>query len=61
MEVQCIYEGAFDRLVRSMLDAEVEATGKYETLENEQPRLVAVEDITIVRPPSEQLNIDLPH
>ena len=53
--MRCIYEPAYDGQIIGMLNAAVRVKGSYEAAADEQPRLVRVEQITVTRPPDQQL------
>ena len=53
-----MYEPNQQKLVRTILDAQINVDGNYETSENEQPRLVSVSSIEVLRTPEEQLDMD---
>jgi hypothetical protein len=55
--LRCVYTARWDTNARRLLDARVRVTGRYETLPNQQPRLVAVDSIDIVQPPPEQIEL----
>lgn len=57
--IRCVYDSTMDRFVRKILDAQIQVSGNYETLENEQPRLIGVESIEVTRPAPDQLDIEL--
>lgn len=57
--IRCVYAPDQHELVRQILDAQIRISGSYETLENQQPRLVGVEKIEVIRSPEEQLNFEL--
>lgn len=56
--IRCMYDPRHQELVRKMLDAQISVSGNYETQENQQPRLISVESIKIVRFPGEQSSLD---
>ncbi len=56
--IRCIYDLEHAGLVRSILDAQIRVSGNYESLANEQPRLIEVTEITVVQPPQEQLSLE---
>jgi hypothetical protein len=57
--IRCVYAPQQQERVRQILDALIRVTGSYETQEDSQPRLVAVDSIEILRAPEEQLRIEL--
>lgn len=57
--IRCVYDPSQQELVRSILDAQIRVSGSYEAAENEQPRLISVSSIEVVRTPEQQLNMNL--
>jgi hypothetical protein len=55
--IRCVYEGDLHRVVRSVLDSRVVVRGNYETLDSQQPRLIAVDSMEILKSSEEQLNL----
>ena len=55
--MRCIYEPLYDGQIIAMLNAAVRVKGSYEAAADEQPRLVRVEQITVTRPPDQQLEL----
>ena len=55
--IRCVYEGDLHNIVRSILDSRVMVRGNYETLASQQPRLVAVDTMDILKSAEEQLNL----
>lgn len=56
--LRCVYDPNWTTVARTILDAKVQIRGTYETLANQQPRLLAVETIVVLKPPPQQLTID---
>jgi hypothetical protein len=46
-------------MIKNILDHTVRVSGSYEAGENEQPRLVSVEAIEVLRRPDEQIDLGL--
>ena len=58
--IRCAYAADKDALVaREVLDAQVHVSGGYAALQDETPRLVAVDDIAVVRAPARQTAFEL--
>ena len=55
--IRCIYEDHHKLLAKTILDCTVRVSGSYEAAANEQPRLVMVETIEILREPALQLGL----
>jgi hypothetical protein len=55
--IRCVYDAKLHQQIRSSLDARVRVTGNYETLASEQPRLVAVDSVQILKTAEEQLHL----
>jgi hypothetical protein len=53
--IRCIYDDRHKPMIKKILDHTVRVTGSYEAEENEQPRLVSVEAIEVLRKPDEQI------
>ena len=58
--IRCVYDPQWSHLTRKILDARVRIRGTYETLQNQLPRLVAVESIEQLGSASEQAAFDFP-
>lgn len=56
--IRCVYGPGEQELVRTILDAQISVDGSYEESENEQPRLISVSSIEVLRSPEEQLDMD---
>ena len=52
--IRCMYQSEEHELVRHSLDARVRVTGQYETLADQQPRLVAVSSLEVLEQPAQQ-------
>ena len=53
--IRCVYGPQHDAIVKAALDARVKVVGQYEAFESAQPRLVAVDTLEVLAPPSRQL------
>lgn len=53
--IRCIYDERHKGQAREILDCTVRVSGSYEAAADEQPRLVAVESIEILKRPPEQM------
>jgi hypothetical protein len=58
--IRCIYDDRHKSMIKKILDSTVRVSGSYEAGENEQPRLVIVESIEVLRKPAEQIDLELP-
>lgn len=56
--IRCVYGPNQQRLVRTILDATVRVSGKFEAFQNQQPRLVAVQAIELLKKPPLQTDIE---
>ena len=56
--MRCIYEHHYDGDIIGLLNAAVRVKGSYDAAADEQPRLVRVEQITVTRRPSQQLELE---
>lgn len=56
--IRCVYSSQQDRLVRELLDAQVRVNGRYESYGDKDPRLLAVDEISVVAQRPEQVDID---
>jgi hypothetical protein len=57
--IRCIYDDRHKPMIKKILDHTVRVSGSYEAGENEQPRLVSVETIEVLRRPDEQIGLAL--
>lgn len=57
--IRCIYDDRHKSMIKNILDHTVRVSGSYEAGENEQPRLVSVEAIEVLRRPDEQIDLGL--
>ena len=55
----CIYDERHKGQAREILDCTLRVSGSYEAAADEQPRLVAVESIKVLRRPDEQIDLNL--
>jgi hypothetical protein len=55
--IRCIYDDRHKGQAREILDCTVRVSGGYEAAADEQPRLVAVESIEILKRPAEQMDL----
>ena len=58
--IRCVYSPDQHELVRKILDAQIKVSGNYEALADQQPRLVAVNKIEVIKPSPEQMGFELP-
>ncbi len=55
--IRCIYDERHKGQAREILDCTVRVSGSYEAAADEQPRLVGVESIEILKRPAEQMDL----
>lgn len=55
--IRCVYGPMHDEVVRAALDAKIRVSGRYETVEGQRPRFVAVDTLEVLCIPGEQLNL----
>jgi hypothetical protein len=55
--IRCIYDERHKGRAREILDCTVRVSGSYEAAADEQPRLVAVESIEILKRPEKQMDL----
>jgi hypothetical protein len=55
--IRCVYEPSHDQTVRSALDARIVVRGRYDTVEGQRPRFMAVDVLEILSIPGVQLNL----
>ena len=55
--IRCVYGPMHDQIVRSALDARIRVSGRYDTIEGQRPRFVAVDLLEVLRGPATQLNL----
>lgn len=57
--IRCVYGPMHDQIVRAALDAKIRVSGRYESVEGQQPRFIAVDVLEMLSRPGVQL--DLPN
>lgn len=55
--IRCVYGPPHDQMVRSALDARVLVEGRYDTVEGQRPRFMAVDVLQVLSVPGMQLNL----
>lgn len=55
--IRCVYGPTHDHVVRSALDARIRVQGRYDTVEGQRPRFMAVDLLEVLAAPEEQLNL----
>lgn len=55
--IRCVYGSAYDQIVRTALDAKLRVSGRYDTIEGQRPRFMAVEMLEVLGRPGIQLNL----
>lgn len=55
--IRCVYGPMHDEVVRSALDAKIRVGGRYDTVEGQRPRFMAVDSLEVLNNPGEQLNL----
>ena len=55
--IRCVYGPVHDQLVRGSLDAKIRVSGRYDTVDGQRPRLIAVDVLEVLSSPSVQLNL----
>jgi hypothetical protein len=55
--IRCVYGPTHDEIVRAALDARILVSGRYDTIEGQQPRFMAVDVLEVLAPPETQLNL----
>ena len=57
--IRCMYQPNEHELVRRSLDARVRVNGRYEAMDNQQPRLIAVESLEVLEQPTRQSDMPI--
>lgn len=55
--IRCVYGPMHDEVVRAALDARIRVSGRYDTIEGQRPRFVAVDVLEVLSSPNTQLNL----
>ncbi len=55
--IRCVYGPVHDEVVRAALDAKIRVRGRYDTVEGQRPRFMAVDSLEVLNIPGEQLNL----
>jgi hypothetical protein len=55
--VRCVYGPVHDEVVRAALDARVRVQGRYDTVEGQRPRFMAVDVLEVLSMPGQQLSL----
>lgn len=55
--IRCVYGPMHDQVVRAALDANIRVHGRYDTVEGQRPRFMAVDVLEVLSSPSSQLNL----
>ena len=55
--IRCVYGPMHDQVVRAALDAKIRVSGRYDKLEGQGPRFVAVDTLEVLSNPGEQFNL----
>lgn len=55
--IRCVYGPMHDQVVRTALDAKIRVNGRYDTIEGQRPRFMAVDGLEILSSPDMQLNL----
>lgn len=55
--IRCVYGPTHDQTVRSALDARIRVGGRYDTIEGQRPRFMAVDILEVLALPAVQLNL----
>ena len=55
--IRCVYGPTHDQMVRSALDARILVKGRYDTVEGQRPRFMAVDVLQVLSMPEVQLNL----
>ena len=55
--IRCVYGPMHDQVVRAALDARIRVSGRYDTIEGQRPRFMAVDFLEVLGSPGTQLNI----
>lgn len=55
--IRCVYGPMHDQVVRAALDAKIRVSGRYDTIEGQRPRFMAVDGLEVLSSPGTQLNL----
>lgn len=55
--IRCVYGPTHDQIVRGALDARIRVNGRYDTVEGQLPRFMAVDVLEVLSRPKVQLNL----
>ena len=55
--IRCVYGPMHDQVVRAALDARIRVSGRYDTIEGQRPRFMAVDRLEVLNSPGTQLNM----
>jgi len=55
--IRCVYGPTHDQVVRAALDARIRVSGRYDTIEGQHPRFMAVDRLEVLSSPGTQLNL----
>ena len=55
--IRCVYGPMHDQVVRAALDARIRVSGRYDTIEGQRPRFMAVDRLEVLNSPVTQLNM----
>jgi len=55
--IRCVYGPMHDQVVRAALDAKIRVSGRYDTIDGQQPRFMAVDILEVLSSPEVQLNL----
>ena len=55
--IRCVYGPMHDQVVRAALDARIRVSGRYDTIEGQRPRFMAVDRLEVLNSPGTQLNL----
>lgn len=55
--IRCVYGPMHDQVVRAALDARIRVSGRYDTIEGQRPRFMAVDGLEMLSSPETQLNL----
>ena len=55
--IRCVYGPMHDQVVRAALDARIRVSGRYDTIEGQRPRFMAVDRLERLSNPGTQLNL----
>ena len=57
--IRCMYDPSQQELAKDVLDRRIQVSGSYETMENQKPRLIAVDSIDLVDDSEQQVDLNL--